>query len=101
MQDKEHWKELCSQAAVEQEPEKLMKLVAEITHLLDEKQNRLNLERRTMINLQINAELSRLLAQQTEYFKKSNPPPFDVEKFQRISERIRKLFAELQREKAG
>jgi hypothetical protein len=42
MKDKEHWQELCSQAAVEQNREKLMKLVAEITRLLDEKQRGLN-----------------------------------------------------------
>ena len=41
MKDKERWRELCEQAAVEQDPEKLMELVAEITRLLDEKQKRL------------------------------------------------------------
>ena len=41
MKDKERWRELCEQAAVEQDPKKLMVLVAEITRLLDEKQTRL------------------------------------------------------------
>jgi hypothetical protein len=38
---KEHWMGLCEQAAQEQDPEKLMLLVQEITRLLDEKQERL------------------------------------------------------------
>jgi hypothetical protein len=41
MKDKEHWKELCAQAAVEQNPEKLMELVKEINRLLEEKEARL------------------------------------------------------------
>jgi hypothetical protein len=38
---REHWMSLCEQAAQEQDPEKLMLLVQEITRLLDEKQERL------------------------------------------------------------
>lgn len=38
----EHWQNLCAQAAVEQDPQKLMQLVEEITRLLDEKKNRLS-----------------------------------------------------------
>ena len=38
---KEHWLGLCEQAAQEQDPDKLMDLVKEITRLLDEKQERL------------------------------------------------------------
>ncbi len=38
---KERWKELCEQASVEQNPQKLLELVAEINRLLGEKQNRL------------------------------------------------------------
>jgi len=34
----QRWRELCAQAAVEQDPEKLMQLVAEITRLLGEEQ---------------------------------------------------------------
>ena len=41
MKDKERWRELCEQATVEQQPEELMVLVAEITRLLDEKHKRL------------------------------------------------------------
>ena len=41
MKDKPHWMELCQQAAVEQDPEKLMVLINEITRLLDEKEERL------------------------------------------------------------
>lgn len=39
---KERWRELCEQAAIEQNPTRLMKLVEEITWLLQEKQERLN-----------------------------------------------------------
>lgn len=38
---KERWKELCEQAAVEQDPQKLLVLVTEINNLLEEKRNRL------------------------------------------------------------
>lgn len=38
----ERWQQLCAQAAVEQDPQKLMELVKEINRLLDEKQSRLN-----------------------------------------------------------
>jgi len=37
----ERWKRLCQQAAVEQDPEKLLELTQEISRLLDEKQQRL------------------------------------------------------------
>ena len=36
----QRWRELCAQAAVEQDPEKLMQLVTEITRLLGEEQGR-------------------------------------------------------------
>ena len=36
---KERWMELCAQAAVEQDPEKLHALVEEIDRLLQEKEN--------------------------------------------------------------
>ena len=43
MQDKaELWKELCAQAAVEQDPKKLQELVRQINELLDAKRQRLN-----------------------------------------------------------
>jgi hypothetical protein len=38
---KEKWFELCEQAAVEQDPEKLMALVRQINVLLDEKEQRI------------------------------------------------------------
>jgi hypothetical protein len=37
---KERWMELCAQAAVEQDPEKLHALVEEIDRLLQEKEER-------------------------------------------------------------
>jgi hypothetical protein len=40
MDKPERWRELCAQAAVEQDPEKLMELVKEITRLLEEEQKR-------------------------------------------------------------
>jgi len=36
----ERWKQLCEQAAVEQDPEKLLRLTPEINRLLDEKEER-------------------------------------------------------------
>jgi hypothetical protein len=36
MPKNERWRELCAQAAVEQDPKKLMELVAEISRLFDE-----------------------------------------------------------------
>jgi hypothetical protein len=44
MKDKPHWMELCQQASVEQDPEKLMELVKEINRLLDDKEKRLRRE---------------------------------------------------------
>jgi hypothetical protein len=41
MKDNPRWEELCKQATVEQDPEKLMELVKEIDRLLDEKHERL------------------------------------------------------------
>jgi hypothetical protein len=38
---KERWQEVCEQAAIEKDPEKLLKLVAEINRLLHEKLGRL------------------------------------------------------------
>lgn len=37
----ERWQQLCQEAAHEEDPERLMKLVEEINHLLDEKDHRL------------------------------------------------------------
>ena len=38
---RERWMELCEQAAVEQDDEKLMRLIDEINRLLEEKDERL------------------------------------------------------------
>ena len=37
----ERWRQLCEQAAVEQDPEKLLQLTQEINRLLEEKEERL------------------------------------------------------------
>ena len=39
----ERWMELCRQAAIEQDPDKLMALVAEINELLEAKERRLGI----------------------------------------------------------
>ena len=44
-QTKEHWRQLCEQAAIEQDPERLLLLVGEITELLQQKQERLSRQR--------------------------------------------------------
>jgi hypothetical protein len=41
----ERWRALCEQAAVEQDPDRLLQLILEITHLLEIKEQRLKLER--------------------------------------------------------
>jgi hypothetical protein len=40
-ENEEHWKDLCRQAATEQDPHKLSELVTEINRLLKEKEDRL------------------------------------------------------------
>jgi hypothetical protein len=40
-QNAERWRELCAQAAVEQDPTKLMQFVTEINQMLLEKEQRL------------------------------------------------------------
>lgn len=37
----ERWRKLCAQAAVEQDPDRLLEFMREITQLLDEKEERL------------------------------------------------------------
>lgn len=39
----ERWMNLCGQAAIEQDPEKLIRLVKEINDLLEEKERRLGI----------------------------------------------------------
>jgi hypothetical protein len=41
----ERWRELCSQAAEEQDPDRLMYLISEINRLLEEKEQRLQKQR--------------------------------------------------------
>lgn len=41
---KERWMELCAQAAIEQDPAKLIELVREINSLLEEKERRLGID---------------------------------------------------------
>jgi hypothetical protein len=41
MEDKKKWMELCEQASTEQDPKKLLELIAEIIRLLDEKEKQL------------------------------------------------------------
>ena len=41
----ERWKRLCEQAAVEQDPDKLLDLITQITQLLEEKEQRLKQQR--------------------------------------------------------
>ena len=43
----ERWQELCAQAAVEQDREKLIELVKEINRLLEEKEQRLMNQRKS------------------------------------------------------
>jgi len=45
-ENKERWRVLCEQAAVEQDPAKLQKLIKEINDLLEAKNARLNGEPR-------------------------------------------------------
>jgi hypothetical protein len=44
-QNKERWRELCEQVAVEQDPQKLVEQVTEIYRLLEEKRRRLQRRR--------------------------------------------------------
>jgi len=43
-QARELWEELCERAAREQDPQRLLRLIEEINHLLDEKERRLRAE---------------------------------------------------------
>jgi hypothetical protein len=40
----ERWRDLCSQAAKEQDPDRLMELIRQINELLNKKENRLKRE---------------------------------------------------------
>ena len=45
--------------------------------------------------IQISAELSRLIALQTEFFQKGNPTPSEIQEFEWAGRRTRELFAQL------
>lgn len=44
---KEQWQQLCEQIAVEQDPTRFMALVDELNKLLEQKERRLDAQRRT------------------------------------------------------
>jgi hypothetical protein len=50
---------------------------------------------------QISDELSRLITLQTEFYKKSDPTPEQVQEFELSGKRIRELFAELAQNRAA
>jgi hypothetical protein len=50
---------------------------------------------------QISDEVSRLIALQTEFYKKSDPTPEQVQEFEWAGRRIRILFAELAQDRAA
>jgi hypothetical protein len=45
--------------------------------------------------IQISAELSRLIALQTEFFQRRNPTPAEIQEFEWAGRRTRELFAQL------
>lgn len=47
---KERWQELCEQAAIEQDPQRMIELVEEINRILTEKEQRLNTQRSSAAN---------------------------------------------------
>jgi hypothetical protein len=49
----------------------------------------------------ISAELTRLIALQTEYFQKGNPTPDEIQNFEQARRRTRELFAQLAQLKAA
>jgi hypothetical protein len=48
--NKERWFQLCQQAAVEQDPVKMLQLITEINDLLEEKEKRLLAERKVNVH---------------------------------------------------
>jgi len=48
-------------------------------------------------SFKISAELGRLLAEQTDLFKKTEHTPDELRAYKRSRERVRELFAELER----
>jgi len=52
-------------------------------------------------SFEISVELSRLLAEQTNFLKKMKPTSTEREEYQRSRDRVRELFAELDQLKAA
>jgi hypothetical protein len=52
-------------------------------------------------SFEISVELSRLLAEQTNFLKKMQPTSTEREEYQRSRDRVRELFAELEQLKAA
>ncbi len=52
-------------------------------------------------SFEISVELSRLLAEQTNFLKKMQPTSTEREEYQRSRDRVRELFAELDQLKAA
>lgn len=52
-------------------------------------------------HFEISTELSNLLTQQTEFFRKDDPTPAELQEFKQAGERIRRLFAELEKAEAA
>ncbi|MGC2185580.1 MAG: hypothetical protein WA637_20100 [Terriglobales bacterium] len=50
---------------------------------------------------EISIELSRLIERQTKFFEKIDPTPIELQEFEWVGQRIRKLFAELAQKKAA
>jgi hypothetical protein len=44
---------------------------------------------------EISIELSHLIERQTQFFEKIDPTPIELQEFEWVGQRIRKLFAEL------
>jgi hypothetical protein len=57
LENKERWLELCALAAEEQDPKKLMELIAEITALLEAKEKRLKDKASVVLPLSSPSEL--------------------------------------------
>ena len=54
-----------------------------------------------VVNWEISEELTRLLAQQTDYFKSLSPTAAETKDYERSRDRIRELFAQLSELKAA
>ena len=50
---------------------------------------------------EISNELTKLLAQQTDYFKKLSHTPAEIREYEQSRDRVRELFAQLMQAKAA